>query len=105
MKKILIASACAISLCFTACASKQAPEAEPQTEMAPQIEAETDVSMTGNGKGGAQGWKIRASLQWMIGTRLSISVRRCSALTPTAKLFLLSETFLAFSISKTSLAL
>ena len=44
MKKILIASACAISLCFTACASKQAPEAEPQTEMAPQIEAEADVS-------------------------------------------------------------
>ena len=44
MKKILIASACAISLCFTACASKQAPEAEPQTEMAPQIEAETDVN-------------------------------------------------------------
>ena len=44
MKKILIASACAITLCFTACASKQAPEAEPQTEMAPQIEAEADVS-------------------------------------------------------------
>ena len=44
MKRILIASACAISLCFTACASKQAPEAEPQTEMAPQIEAETDVN-------------------------------------------------------------
>ena len=44
MKKILIASACAISLCFTACASKQAPEAEPQTEMAPQIEAEADVN-------------------------------------------------------------
>ena len=44
MKKILIASACAITLCFTACASKQAPEAEPQTEMAPQIEAETDVN-------------------------------------------------------------
>ena len=44
MKKILIASACAISLCFTACASKQAPEAEPQTERAPQIEAEADVS-------------------------------------------------------------
>ncbi len=44
MKKILIASACAITLCFTACASKQAPEAEPQTEMAPQIAAETDVN-------------------------------------------------------------
>ena len=44
MKKILIASACAISLCFTACASKQSPEAEPQTEMAPQIEAEADVN-------------------------------------------------------------
>ena len=44
MKKILIASACAITLCFTACASKQAPEAEPQTEMAPQIEAEADVN-------------------------------------------------------------
>ena len=44
MKRILIASACAITLCFTACASKQAPEAEPQTEMAPQIAAETDVN-------------------------------------------------------------
>ena len=44
MKRILIASACAITLCFTACASKQAPEAEPQTEMAPQIEAEADVN-------------------------------------------------------------
>jgi len=44
MKKILIASACAITLCFTACASKQAPEAEPQIEMAPQIEAEAEVN-------------------------------------------------------------
>ena len=46
MKKILIASACAISLCFTACASKQAPEAEPQTEMAPQTEAEAEADVS-----------------------------------------------------------
>ena len=44
MKKILIASACAITLCFTSCASKQAPATEPQTEFTPQIEAETDVN-------------------------------------------------------------
>ena len=44
MKKILIASACAITLCFTSCASKQAPAPEPQTEFTPQIEAETDVN-------------------------------------------------------------
>ncbi len=44
MKKILIASACAITLCFTSCASKQAPAPEPQTELTPQIEAETDVN-------------------------------------------------------------
>ena len=30
MKKILIASSCAIMLCFTSCASKQAPEADSQ---------------------------------------------------------------------------
>ena len=46
MKKILIASACAITLCFTACASKQAPEAEPQTEMAPQTEAEAEADVS-----------------------------------------------------------
>lgn len=39
MKKILIASACAFTLCFTSCASKQAPESEAQTET-PQIENE-----------------------------------------------------------------
>lgn len=44
MKKILIASACAITLCFTSCASKQAPAPEPQTELTPQIEVETDVN-------------------------------------------------------------
>lgn len=44
MKKILIASACAITLCFTSCASKQAPDTEVQTEKTPQIEAENDVS-------------------------------------------------------------
>ncbi len=44
MKKILIASACAITLCFTSCASKQAPATEPQAELAPQIEAETSVN-------------------------------------------------------------
>ena len=32
MKKILIASSCAILLCFTSCASKQAPESEAQIE-------------------------------------------------------------------------
>ena len=32
MKKILIASSCAILLCFTSCASKQAPESEVQIE-------------------------------------------------------------------------
>ena len=32
MKKILIASSCAIMLCFTSCASKQAPEADSQIE-------------------------------------------------------------------------
>ena len=44
MKKILIASACAITLCFTSCASKQAPDTTPQTETAPQLEDETDVN-------------------------------------------------------------
>ena len=44
MKKILIASACAITLFFTSCASKQAPETEPQTELTPQIEAETSTT-------------------------------------------------------------
>ena len=38
MKKILIASACAILLCFTSCASKQAPESESQIE-APETES------------------------------------------------------------------
>lgn len=37
MKKILIASSCAIMLCFTSCASKQAPDTDSQTE-APQTE-------------------------------------------------------------------
>ena len=37
MKKILIASSCAILLCFTSCASKQAPESESQIE-APETE-------------------------------------------------------------------
>ena len=41
MKKILIAGSCAILLCFTSCATKQAPENDSQTE-APQAEtAET----------------------------------------------------------------
>ena len=44
MKKILIASACAITLCFTSCASKQAPDTTPQTATAPQLEDETDVN-------------------------------------------------------------
>ena len=43
MKKILIASACAITLCFTSCASKQAPATDSQVEQAPQIEAETNA--------------------------------------------------------------
>ena len=38
MKKILIASSCAILLCFTSCASKQAPESESQIE-APATES------------------------------------------------------------------
>ena len=37
MKKILIATACAVTLCFTGCASKQAPETDTQTQ-APQTE-------------------------------------------------------------------
>ncbi len=37
MKKILIASSCAILLCFTSCATKQAPESESQIE-APETE-------------------------------------------------------------------
>lgn len=37
MKKNLIASACAFTLCFTSCASKQAPETEAQTQ-APVVE-------------------------------------------------------------------
>ncbi|WP_022931594.1 hypothetical protein [Treponema bryantii] len=38
MKKILIASSCAFMLCFTSCASKQAPESESQIE-APATES------------------------------------------------------------------
>ena len=37
MKKILIASACAFTLCLTSCASKKPQEASPQTQ-APQVE-------------------------------------------------------------------
>ena len=43
MKKILIASACAITLCFTSCASKQAPVTDSQIEQVPQIETETNA--------------------------------------------------------------
>jgi tetratricopeptide (TPR) repeat protein len=39
MKKILIASSCAIMLCFTSCATKQAPETDSQIEV-----AETEAS-------------------------------------------------------------
>ena len=46
MKKILIASACAFTLCFTSCASKTAPEAETQTE-APELTSE-DTTETDN---------------------------------------------------------
>ena len=38
MKKILIATSCAITLCFTSCATKQAPQADSQLE-APETEA------------------------------------------------------------------
>ena len=44
MKKILIASSCAILLCFTSCASKQAPESESQIE-APETET-SEVAIT-----------------------------------------------------------
>ena len=44
MKKILIASSCAFLLCFTSCATKQAPENDSQIE-APQAEnAENEVT-------------------------------------------------------------
>ena len=44
MKKLLIASSCAFLLCFTSCATKQAPENESQIE-APQAEnAENEVT-------------------------------------------------------------
>ena len=44
MKKILIASSCAIMLCFTSCASKQAPETDSQVE-APETEtSETEAA-------------------------------------------------------------
>jgi hypothetical protein len=51
MKKILIASSCAILLCFTSCASKQAPEADSQIE-APETETSeiTEVSEETNYK-------------------------------------------------------
>ena len=41
MKKILIASACAFTLCFTSCASKTAPETESQTEAPDTVKADT----------------------------------------------------------------
>lgn len=44
MKKMFIVSACAIALCFTSCATKQAPAAESQTE-APQT-TETEEEST-----------------------------------------------------------
>lgn len=46
MKKILIASSCAIMLCFTSCATKQAPQEESQT--APEIEAAVETSENEN---------------------------------------------------------
>ena len=42
MKKILIASSCAILLCFTSCASKQAPESESQIEAPATESTETE---------------------------------------------------------------
>ena len=42
MKKILIASACALTLCLTSCATKQAPESESQTQ-APQNELQEET--------------------------------------------------------------
>ncbi len=42
MKKILIASACAFTLCFTSCASKQAPETESQTQAPLEEQTETE---------------------------------------------------------------
>ena len=42
MKKILIASACAFTLCFTSCASKTAPETESQTEAPDTVKADAE---------------------------------------------------------------
>ena len=42
MKKILIASACAFTLCFTSCASKTAPETESQTEAPDAVKADAE---------------------------------------------------------------
>ena len=47
MKKILIATACAFTLCLASCASKKAPETENKT-VAPQIDSENQESSEEN---------------------------------------------------------
>lgn len=47
MKKILIATSCAITLCLTSCATKQAPQTDSQIE-APETETDTEASADEN---------------------------------------------------------
>ena len=47
MKKILIATSCAITLCLTSCATKQAPQTDSQIE-APETEAAAETSADEN---------------------------------------------------------
>lgn len=59
MKKILIATACAFTLCFTSCASKKAPETETQTQT-PQTETEQNDNLE-NEEGSEENEKSKSS--------------------------------------------